>query len=112
MGETEEEQRSGGRKYRQATVQPWSLFSVSDARRPPSRCATPSAARASSMTPSGTRLSSLSCSWARIGLVRWTCACASREEDVSQMYAVRQAIAKAVVAYYQKYVDEATKAEV
>ena len=31
---------------------------------------------------------------------------------VSQMYAVRQAIAKAVVAYYQKYVDEATKAEV
>merc|ERR1712060_69515 len=31
---------------------------------------------------------------------------------VSQMYAVRQAIVKAVVAYYQKYVDEATKAEV
>merc|ERR1719387_1185333 len=25
---------------------------------------------------------------------------------VSQMYAVRQAIAKAIVAYYQKYVDE------
>merc|ERR1719387_1820993 len=31
---------------------------------------------------------------------------------VSQMYAVRQAIAKAIVAYYQKYVDEATKNEI
>ena len=31
---------------------------------------------------------------------------------VSQMYAVRQAIAKAIVAYYQKYVDEATKKEI
>ena len=30
---------------------------------------------------------------------------------VSQMYAVRQAIAKAIVAYYQKYVDEQTKKE-
>merc|ERR1711879_771175 len=30
---------------------------------------------------------------------------------VSQMYAVRQA-AKAIVAYYQKYVDEATKKEI
>eukprot|EP00127_Corallochytrium_limacisporum_P001510 Clim_evm8s62 gene=Clim_evmTU8s62 len=28
---------------------------------------------------------------------------------VAQMYAVRQAIAKAIVAYYQKYVDEASK---
>mmetsp|Transcript_8791 Transcript_8791/g.16309 ORF Transcript_8791/g.16309 Transcript_8791/m.16309 type:complete len:92 (+) Transcript_8791:349-624(+) len=31
---------------------------------------------------------------------------------VSQIYAVRQAIAKAIVAYYQKYVDEATKKEI
>merc|ERR1711977_483437 len=31
---------------------------------------------------------------------------------VSQMYAVRQAIAKAIVAYYQKYFDEATKKEI
>lgn len=28
---------------------------------------------------------------------------------VAQVYAVRQAIAKAVIAYYQKYVDEASK---
>ena len=28
---------------------------------------------------------------------------------VSQVYAVRQAIAKSIVAYYQKYVDEHTK---
>ena len=28
------------------------------------------------------------------------------------MYAIRQAIAKAIVAYYQKYVDEATKKEI
>jgi small subunit ribosomal protein S16e len=31
---------------------------------------------------------------------------------VSQVYAIRQAIAKAVVAFYQKYVDEASKNEV
>lgn len=31
---------------------------------------------------------------------------------VAQVYAIRQAIAKAVVAYNQKYVDEATKKEV
>ena len=30
---------------------------------------------------------------------------------VSQMYAVRQAIAKAIVAYYQKYVDEQSNKE-
>ncbi|CAN6174888.1 unnamed protein product, partial [Urochloa humidicola] len=30
----------------------------------------------------------------------------------SRMYAIRQAIAKALVAYYQKYVDEAAKKEV
>merc|ERR1711908_234600 len=29
-----------------------------------------------------------------------------------ERYAVRQAIAKAIVAYYQKYVDEATKKEI
>ena len=31
---------------------------------------------------------------------------------VSQMYAVRQAVAKSLVAYYQKYVDEASKKEI
>jgi len=31
---------------------------------------------------------------------------------VAQIYAIRQAIAKGIVAYYQKYVDEATKKEV
>ncbi|KAL8271348.1 hypothetical protein Esti_004682 [Eimeria stiedai] len=31
---------------------------------------------------------------------------------VSQVYAVRQAIAKGVVAFHQKYVDEATKREI
>merc|ERR1711887_215373 len=31
---------------------------------------------------------------------------------VSQIYAVRQAIAKSLVAYYQKYVDEASKTEI
>lgn len=31
---------------------------------------------------------------------------------VSQVYAIRQAIAKAIVAYTQKYVDEATKKEI
>jgi small subunit ribosomal protein S16e len=31
---------------------------------------------------------------------------------VSQVYAIRQAIAKAVVAYFQKYVDEAQKKEI
>mmetsp|Transcript_11619 Transcript_11619/g.17344 ORF Transcript_11619/g.17344 Transcript_11619/m.17344 type:complete len:149 (+) Transcript_11619:42-488(+) len=30
----------------------------------------------------------------------------------SQIYAVRQAVAKAIVAFNQKYVDEATKAEI
>ncbi|RHZ77634.1 hypothetical protein Glove_174g124 [Diversispora epigaea] len=30
----------------------------------------------------------------------------------SQIYAIRQAIAKAIVAYYQKYVDEAQKKEI
>merc|ERR1712071_388683 len=30
----------------------------------------------------------------------------------SQIYAIRQAIAKAVVAYYQKYVDESSKREI
>ena len=30
----------------------------------------------------------------------------------SQMYAIRQAIAKAIVAFYQKYVDEQTKREI
>ncbi|KAF0714148.1 Aste57867_4019 [Aphanomyces stellatus] len=31
---------------------------------------------------------------------------------VAQIYAIRQAIAKALVAYYQKYVDEASKNEI
>jgi len=31
---------------------------------------------------------------------------------VAQCYAIRQALAKSVVAYYQKYVDEATKKEI
>eukprot|EP00817_Percolomonadidae_sp_ATCC50343_P007344 CAMPEP_0117423538 /NCGR_PEP_ID=MMETSP0758-20121206/4135_1 /TAXON_ID=63605 /ORGANISM="Percolomonas cosmopolitus, Strain AE-1 (ATCC 50343)" /LENGTH=141 /DNA_ID=CAMNT_0005206773 /DNA_START=31 /DNA_END=456 /DNA_ORIENTATION=- len=31
--------------------------------------------------------------------------------QVSQIYAIRQAISKALVAYYQKYVDEAQKSE-
>jgi small subunit ribosomal protein S16e len=30
---------------------------------------------------------------------------------VSQIYAIRQAIAKGIVAFYQKYVDEAAKRE-
>ena len=30
----------------------------------------------------------------------------------SQIYAIRQAIAKSVVSYYQKYVDEAQKKEI
>eukprot|EP01025_Chloroclados_australasicus_P030297 TRINITY_DN3040_c0_g1_i1.p2 TRINITY_DN3040_c0_g1~~TRINITY_DN3040_c0_g1_i1.p2 ORF type:complete len:152 (-),score=13.82 TRINITY_DN3040_c0_g1_i1:93-548(-) len=32
--------------------------------------------------------------------------------STSQVYAIRQAIAKAIVAYYQKYVDEAAKKEI
>eukprot|EP00951_Prasinocladus_malaysianus_P046959 scaffold648268_cov52-Prasinocladus_malaysianus.AAC.1 len=32
--------------------------------------------------------------------------------NVSQIYALRQAIAKAIVAYYQKYVDEQSKKEI
>merc|ERR1719473_1842130 len=32
--------------------------------------------------------------------------------DVAQIYAIRQAIAKALVAYYQKFVDEQTKREI
>merc|ERR1739838_1094264 len=31
---------------------------------------------------------------------------------VSQIYAIRQALAKALIAYYQKYVDEASKDEI
>jgi len=31
---------------------------------------------------------------------------------VSQIYAIRQALAKAIVAYYQKYVDESEKAKI
>ena len=30
----------------------------------------------------------------------------------SQIYALRQAIAKGIVAYYQKYIDEASKKEI
>ncbi|CAN0421093.1 unnamed protein product, partial [Hapterophycus canaliculatus] len=30
----------------------------------------------------------------------------------AQIYAIRQAIAKAIVAFYQKYVDEASKREI
>merc|ERR1712205_141827 len=30
----------------------------------------------------------------------------------AQIYAIRQAIAKSLVAYYQKYVDEASKTEI
>ncbi|KJE93211.1 ribosomal protein S16 [Capsaspora owczarzaki ATCC 30864] len=32
--------------------------------------------------------------------------------NVAQIYAVRQAIAKAIVAFYQKFVDEASKKEI
>ncbi|KAI8929159.1 40S ribosomal protein S16 [Entophlyctis helioformis] len=32
--------------------------------------------------------------------------------SVSQIYAIRQAIAKAIVAFYQKFVDEASKKEI
>merc|ERR1712227_626105 len=32
--------------------------------------------------------------------------------STSQVYAIRQAIAKAIVAYYQKFVDEAAKKEI
>ena len=32
--------------------------------------------------------------------------------QVSQLYAVRQSISKAIVAYYQKFVDEASKKEI
>uniref|UniRef100_A0A915J5U0 Small ribosomal subunit protein uS9 n=1 Tax=Romanomermis culicivorax TaxID=13658 RepID=A0A915J5U0_ROMCU len=31
--------------------------------------------------------------------------------NVAQVYAIRQALAKAIVAYYQKYVDESSKKE-
>ncbi|VWU48909.1 40S ribosomal protein S16, putative, partial [Hepatocystis sp. ex Piliocolobus tephrosceles] len=31
--------------------------------------------------------------------------------QTSQIYAIRQAIAKGIISYYQKYVDEATKKE-
>jgi len=31
---------------------------------------------------------------------------------VSQVYAIRQAIAKAIIAYYQKYVDEQSKQQI
>ncbi|KAK3794182.1 hypothetical protein RRG08_049582 [Elysia crispata] len=31
---------------------------------------------------------------------------------VAQIYAIRQAISKAIVSYYQKYVDEASKKEI
>ncbi|MEI4867169.1 30S ribosomal protein S9, partial [Klebsiella pneumoniae] len=31
---------------------------------------------------------------------------------VAQIYAIRQSISKALVAYYQKYVDEASKKEI
>merc|ERR1711894_846299 len=32
--------------------------------------------------------------------------------QVAQVYAIRQAISKSLVAYYQKYVDEASKKEI
>merc|ERR1719412_2213431 len=31
---------------------------------------------------------------------------------VAQIYAIRQALSKSIVAYYQKYVDEASKKEI
>ncbi|KAJ3193742.1 40S ribosomal protein S16 [Entophlyctis luteolus] len=36
---------------------------------------------------------------------------ASGGGSTAQIYAIRQALAKAIVAYYQKYVDEASKRE-
>ena len=33
-------------------------------------------------------------------------------ESNGQIYAIRQAISKAILAYYQKYVDEASKREI
>ena len=32
--------------------------------------------------------------------------------QIAQLYAIRQAISKAIVAYYQKFVDEASKKEI
>ena len=32
--------------------------------------------------------------------------------QIAQIYAIRQAISKAIVAYYQKFVDEASKKEI
>ena len=32
--------------------------------------------------------------------------------QIAQIYAVRQALSKAIVAYYQKFVDEASKKEI
>ena len=38
--------------------------------------------------------------------------CPAARFPAAQVYAIRQALAKAVVAYYQKFVDEASKKEV
>ncbi|XP_023442386.1 small ribosomal subunit protein uS9-like [Dasypus novemcinctus] len=40
------------------------------------------------------------------------CVCVKGGGHVAQIYAIRQSISKALVAYYQKYVDEASKKEI
>merc|ERR1712062_914475 len=47
--------------------------------------------------------------WARIASAKLTSGSVLRGGRVSQIYAIRQALSKAIVAYYQKYVDEQSK---
>merc|ERR1712203_354453 len=49
------------------------------------------------------------CFWERTVSQRLILGFVLREVDVSQIYAIRQALSKALVAYYQKFVDEQSK---
>merc|ERR1711918_332523 len=105
------------------TNEPWSQYRPSDARKPPSLL--PSLRRvlagarltvcqssSSSPRPSATRCGSQSSSSEP----------PASDVDIrirvkgggytSQIYAIRQALAKALVAWYQKFVDEASKKEI
>merc|ERR1711862_57532 len=50
-----------------------------------------------------------SCFWAKIASPKLISGSVKGGGRISQIYAIRQALSKALVAYYQKYVDEQSK---
>merc|ERR1711865_697542 len=94
----------------------WSQYRHLAARKPqlqlPSSRSTVSQSSSSSQRCSATRCGSQSSSSVPTVTAMSTSASVKGGGYTSQIYAVRQAIAKALVAWYQKYVDEASKKEI